>query len=704
MLKPLAFSLLTLAATGASAASFETCPSEAFLVQSKPAKLYGVDLSTGSYRSLTSDMGTTGKINALAFNFHDNFVYGWGYYDDAIVRIGTDYQIEPIEVINKPNSDFYIGDISLQENAYYIFRRGSKAHHGLWRISLDPNSADYRVANRVADGQIMRFNIFDFAFHPSNGLMYSIASNGELMEIDSATGVTRELGDTGIRGTFGAIYFDVDGNLYASRNADGKVYRLNPLSPNIQAELFAQGPRSSNNDGARCALAPVVVSETAKADFGDAPDSYRTSMAANGARHGGDDESLFLGSGVDRETQAFFNPESDDTINIDDEDGVTFITALEAGTQAIVRVEANGTGFLNAWMDFNRNGQFDQNEQILSDERMSNETKNFVFDVPVDLVPGATWSRFRLSGNTGTGISGGVPSGEVEDHQVDLSSESATTLYYPSSSKFVTLAFEDLWPSVGDYDMNDFVVHYRTATRFNGNTVTGVTISGQMMAIGATFHNGFGVELPDVPREAVDQSQTHFVINGETLTTNPLEEGQTNAVLIFTQDIWDYVSPAEACSFYRTENDCGESTVQVSFSVSIEFSEPLSADAFADRLFNPFIFGTPGYARNSIFSEPPGRALEIHLKNRAPTDLANPELLRRADDRSRDGEGLYYQTDAGLPWAVEIGTEWKHPSEYIDLIQAYPDFVDWVLTEGATKQDWYLLQKSNRSKLYKQGN
>jgi LruC domain-containing protein len=251
--------------------------------------------------------------------------------------------------------------------------------------------------------------------------------------------------------------------------------------------------------------------------------------------------------------------------------------------------------------------------------------------------------------------------------------------------------------------MNDFVVHYRTATRFDGNNVTGVTISGQMLAIGATFHNGFAVELPNVPREAVDQSKTEYIINGTRLDQNPLEAGQTNVVLVFAEDIWDYVSPAEACSFYRTENDCGDSPVQASFSISIEFKQALSADAFADRLFNPFIFGSPGHARNSIFSEAPGRSLEIHLKNRKPTDLADPNLLGRADDQSDPDNNLYYQNADGLPWAVEIGTEWKHPSEYIDLIEGYPQFVDWVTTEGASQKNWYLLEKANKSKLYKQG-
>ena len=659
MFKPLLLSLSVTAASAPALAAdpFESCPTQAFLVQSSPAKLYGVDLSTGSYETLAPNVGAAGVVNAVGFSFFDQFIYGWDKNLQTLVRIGSDYEREALTLTEPLNGHYYVGDVSTAENTYFMYRRGTNELHGLWKISLDENSANYLTPERITDGSNFLM-IYDFAFHPDNGLLYSVNSRGRLIQIDPGNGESQIIGNTGETGTFGAIYFDVDGMLYMSRNKDGKIFRLDPLSPNIQAEEFAQGPSSSSNDGARCAFAPVVpVDDVPQIDFGDAPASYQTSLADNGARHGRADENLYLGSGVDFETQAYMSPVSDESVNESDEDGISFITTVEAGKPAIVRAEANGSGFLNGWIDFNRNGQFENSEQVISDEAISNQSRNFVFNAPNDLVPGATWSRFRLSASTGTGIGGGVPAGEVEDHEITLTSLSATTLYYPSANGFVTLAYEDLWPSVGDYDMNDFVVHYRTATRFDGNEVIGVTISGEMMAIGATFHNGFGVQLPGVPREAVNQSKTVYKINGDILDTNPLEEGQTNVVLIFTDDIWNYVTPAEACSFYRTEDNCADSNVQATFSISIEFNQGMSADAFADRLFDPFIFATPGFNRSSIFDSPPGRALEIHLKNRAPTDLADPALLGRSSDRSNAGNGLYYQTQSGLPWAAEIGTE-----------------------------------------------
>ncbi|MGK0471684.1 MAG: hypothetical protein ACJAR0_002164 [Candidatus Azotimanducaceae bacterium] len=169
--------------------------------------------------------------------------------------------------------------------------------------------------------------------------------------------------------------------LVANRISNGKIYRLDPLSPNIQAEEFAQGPPSSNNDGARGALAPVVVSETAKADFGDAPDSCAKSLGENGPRHGNANLGLFLGQTADRETQAYLSPESDDQVDVPDEDGINLVTAVEAGNATIIRVEVQGEGFLNGWIDFNRNSRFDSTEQVVTDASLSAGFHNLILAV-----------------------------------------------------------------------------------------------------------------------------------------------------------------------------------------------------------------------------------------------------------------------------------------------------------------------------------
>lgn len=694
--------ILLFAAAQVSATPLESCPTQAFLVQGSPAKLYGVDLSTGSYRSLANSMSASSVINAMAFNFHDQYLYGWDKALQVPVRIGADFQRQPLSVNGAMNGHYYVGDISTTENAYYLYRKGTNALHGLWKIALDPEQPDYLVPERIIDGSRTYLNIYDFAFHPDEDALYSVDSRGDLYRIDPSDGSYRKLANVGERGTFGAVYFDIDGNFYISRNKDGRIFKIDLNAGNYAAVAFAQGPSSSSNDGARCAFAPVIPEDSADLDFGDAPDSYGTSMANNGARHDVSNSSVHLGALIDGEAQAFLSPDSDDAVSEDDEDGVFFITSMSAGNQAIVQVVVQGSGHLNAWVDFDGNGNFDGSDQIFDDRSLNAGSHNLSFEVPLTAKEGSTWARFRISSASDVEPTGGVSDGEVEDHMVQIAATSMSRQYYPSASGFVTLAFEDLWPSRGDYDMNDFVLHYRTGFSTLGSKITAVSISGEILAMGATFHNGFAVSIEGLAREFIDESSIEYEINGVTQNRSPLEPGQSSAVLVVAEDLWDYVEPAEGCSFYRTEANCGESPIQFGFRIDAQLSTPVEQADIDLGLFNPFLFASHGYNRNSIFDSPPGRPLEIHLKNQSPTDLADQALLGRADDRSNVGQGLYYQNENGLPWALEIGTEWKHPSEYIDLVDAYPDFIHFVESEGQQNQDWYLLNNAVQSKLYQE--
>ncbi|HSR33039.1 MAG TPA: GEVED domain-containing protein, partial [Anaerolineae bacterium] len=126
-------------------------------------------------------------------------------------------------------------------------------------------------------------------------------------------------------------------------------------------------------------------------DFGDAPDpTYPTLMASNGARHTFDDIT-FLGNPPDLEPDG--QPDAfatgDDLDGNDDEDGVLFTSPLLIGQVAAVDVEASVEGLLNAWLDFNIDGDWaDSGEQIFTDQPLVAGTNSLTFGVPPDAVPG----------------------------------------------------------------------------------------------------------------------------------------------------------------------------------------------------------------------------------------------------------------------------------------------------------------------------
>ena len=153
-------------------------------------------------------------------------------------------------------------------------------------------------------------------------------------------------------------------------------------------------------------------------DFGDAPGKYPTLLGNDGARHG-IIEGFALGLRVDGEAdgQPTLDSLGDDNnpANLDDEDGVAFLTPLVPGQSAKVRVTCSIPGGtttasarLDAWVDFNGNETWlDAGEQILVSVPVTAGINDLTFQVPAGAPARGTYARFRLSMKGGLGPRGG---------------------------------------------------------------------------------------------------------------------------------------------------------------------------------------------------------------------------------------------------------------------------------------------------------
>ncbi|MBK6964362.1 MAG: LruC domain-containing protein [Bacteroidales bacterium] len=106
--------------------------------------------------------------------------------------------------------------------------------------------------------------------------------------------------------------------------------------------------------------------------------------------------------------------------------------------------------------------------------------------------------------------------------------------YFPGESTYGTLAYEDLWPSTGDYDFNDLVVKYKFTQISNGNNeIVQINPSFIPIAAGANLNAGFGFQLDNTMAGAVESvTGTHLVKNYISLDPNGMEAGQSKAVFI----------------------------------------------------------------------------------------------------------------------------------------------------------------------------
>ncbi len=168
---------------------------------------------------------------------------------------------------------------------------------------------------------------------------------------------------------------------------------------------------------------PVLLRNS---DFGDAPDSYGTTLAATGARHGISAAGYSLGATVDAEVDG--QPSGDALGDGADEDGVTFsatrLTACENITATVVLTDTAGKdeAELDAWVDFDGDGAFNNpRDRIAAGVALVPGSNAVVFTVPCDVPQRlSSYARFRLST---TGIdtpTGPAEDGEVEDYAVEL--------------------------------------------------------------------------------------------------------------------------------------------------------------------------------------------------------------------------------------------------------------------------------------------
>ena len=174
---------------------------------------------------------------------------------------------------------------------------------------------------------------------------------------------------------------------------------------------------------------PTVDAGMLQQDYGDLPDAYGTTNAANGAAHGIDGET-FLGAGVDAETNGQPNANATGDDATDDEDGIVFLTPLVAGQNAEIRVTASVDGYLNAWIDFDTNGSLDEvlvthvngtalgTPVNIDDLSLTAGATVLTIEVPTSAT-GVMAARFRFSSDAMGGnrsSTGAWDNGEVEDY------------------------------------------------------------------------------------------------------------------------------------------------------------------------------------------------------------------------------------------------------------------------------------------------
>ncbi|WP_293956044.1 MULTISPECIES: LruC domain-containing protein [unclassified Sphingobacterium] len=240
-------------------------------------------------------------------------------------------------------------------------------------------------------------------------------------------------------------------------------------------------------------------------------------------------------------------------------------------------------------------------------------------------------------------------------------------------------AFEDNWPSIGDYDMNDFVVDVAiTKVQNAANKVTKVKLINKIRSVGAKNRLAAAIQLDGVLAtnvKSVKYSNTNLVGQNLPLGSNGVESNQKYAVITICDDAHRAFGISDT-QFISTVNG---SYQPVESEVVIEFTTPLDNFTYAD--LNSFIV-TNGYKVNS--------RSEIHLVGYKGTDKMNKALVENQTSKGRLSANDPFKSSKGEPWGLCVPVSFIYPNEYKKITGVYPKFEGWALSGGSQNLDWYL--------------
>ncbi|MEE2685273.1 MAG: Ig-like domain-containing protein [Planctomycetota bacterium] len=221
----------------------------------------------------------------------------------------------------------------------------------------------------------------------------------------------------------------------------------------------------------------------------------------------------------------------------DDEDGVTGpaggpIGFFNAFVTTELEVTASDFGYLDAWIDFNRDGDWDDDqEQVFANQRLDAGLNTLSISTPLSPASkaGDTFARFRFSSTGGLTATGLAADGEVEDYLIEIvdgSPPQATDDPSPSATSLYTTTEDALLngPSVLANDSD------ADGDAFQVNVFDNPSLLGAVVNVNTDFNNvgGAGTFTYDPTLAAQLQALNEGEVAGDSFTYGLIESSAHN--------------------------------------------------------------------------------------------------------------------------------------------------------------------------------
>jgi len=314
-------------------------------------------------------------------------------------------------------------------------------------------------------------------------------------------------------------------------------------------------------------------------------------------------------------------------------------------------------------------------EDMRRDGSSDNDFNDAIFYVTANPIQAINTTNIPLPNYTQTDSDGDGISDVFDDYPHDATK--AFNNYYPTAYPYGTLAFEDLWPNKGDYDLNDMVIDYHFNQITNGqNKAVQIQIQLVVKAMGAAFKSGFGIQLPVSPSQIASVTGYKLKDNYIFLNGKGTESGQSKVTIIAFDNGYKILTyPGSGLGINTTPG--APYVTPDTISIVVNLTTPVDLSVIGTPPYNPFLISNLDRGR------------EIHLINKPPTDLANLSYFGTQSDNSIPTAGRYYVTANNLPWALDIPDPFDIPVEKAPISELYTKFIPWAESGGQSYYDWF---------------
>lgn len=232
-------------------------------------------------------------------------------------------------------------------------------------------------------------------------------------------------------------------------------------------------------------------------------------------------------------------------------------------------------------------------------------------------------------------------------------------------------AFEDLWPSQGDYDMNDVMVKLDYEKTFGDKGIY------EESYLFKTFNNIAGLE-----------NGLAFTLGGDAASAELEFSILRPASKENATPAYETYTPERDGNVILLTNNV-KTDMGATYKVTAKYASPIAETKAA--VVKPFIY------RTTDEDLTPGKRKEVHLPFEVPTGKVDGKFFGTSDDKSDPKAGRYYVRGNSYPFAfylagateIDLAKLLDPQNEKTHIDELYPAYSGWVTSNGGNNTDWY---------------